>query len=170
MGPRLHVEERRLAMTFSVLMLCFLIGCVAGLRSMMAPAIVCAGAYLGWLHLGGTSLGLLNNRVALSVFTVLAVLELIADKLPQAPPRIATMGLIARMATGALSGGAIAVSARTSLLVGGALGLIGGIVGAYAGYYIRRGLVSQTKVPDFVIAVVEDLLAISGGLFVVSRL
>jgi len=157
-------------MAFSVLMLCFLIGCVAGLRSLMAPAIVCAGAYLGWLHLGGTSLALLNNRVVLSVFTLLAILELIADKLPQAPPRIATMGLIARMAMGALSGGAIAVSARTSLLLGAVLGLIGGIVGAYAGYYIRRGLVAQTKVPDYVIAVVEDLLAISGGLFVVSRL
>ena len=157
-------------MAFSVLILCFLIGCVAGLRSMMAPAIVCAGAYLGWLHLGGTSLALLNNRVALSLFTLLAILELFLDKLPQAPPRIAAVGLSARMATGALSGGAIAVSARTSLLLGAVLGLIGGIVGAYAGYYIRRGLVTQTKLPDFVIAVVEDLLTISGGLFVVSRL
>jgi uncharacterized membrane protein len=157
-------------MAFSVLMLCFLIGCVAGLRSLMAPAIVCAGAYLGWLHLGGTPLGLLNNRVALSIFTLLAILELIADKLPQAPPRIATTGLIARMAMGALSGAAIAASARTSLLLGAVLGLIGGLVGAYAGYYIRHGLVVQTKVPDFVIAVVEDLLTISGGLFVVSRL
>lgn len=157
-------------MAFSVLMLCFLIGCVAGLRSMMAPAIVCAGAYLGWLHLGGTSLALLNNRVVLSVFTLLAILELFVDKLPQTPPRIAPTGLIARMATGALSGAAIAVSARTSLLLGAVLGLIGGIVGAYVGYYIRRGLVAQTKLPDFVIAVVEDLLTISGGLFVVSRM
>ena len=49
-------------------------------------------------------------------------------------------------------------------------GIIGAVVTAYAGYYIRRGLVLQTHVPDFVVAVIEDLLAISGGLYLVSRL
>ena len=157
-------------MAFSVLVLCFLIGCVAGLRSMMAPAIVCAGAYLGWLHPGGTPLAFMNSRVTLSLFTLLAILELIVDKLPQTPARTAPMGLIARIVTGGLSGAVLAVSGGGSLAVGAVLGVIGAVVGAYAGYYVRNGLVAQMKAPDFVIAVVEDLLTISGGLFVVSRM
>ena len=157
-------------MVFTVLLLCFLIGCVAGLRSMMAPAIVCAAAYLQWVHLEGTPLGFMTSRVTLSVFTFLAICELIMDKLPQTPPRTAPMGLIARAITGGLSGAALAVSGGKSMAVGLLLGLIGGVAGAFAGYEIRKGLVTQMNLPDFVVAVVEDLLAISGGLFVTSRM
>jgi len=157
-------------MVFTVLLLCFLIGCVAGLRSMMAPAIVCAAAYLRWVHLDGTPLGWMNTMAALSVFTLFAIGELIYDKLPQAPARTAAAGLIARAVMGGLSGGALALSGGYRLAAGVLLGAIGGIVGAFAGYYIRRGLVQQTHLPDFVVAVVEDLLAISGGLFICSRM
>jgi uncharacterized membrane protein len=161
-----------LPMSFSVLMLCFLIGCVAGLRSMMAPAIVCAGAYMGWLKLVDTPLRFLTYRWVMSVLVLLAILELISDKLPKTPARTAPVGLCARAVTGAFSGAAVALGAQAgvSALVGAVLGLIGGIASTYAGYYIRRELVSQMKLPDFVVAVVEDLLTISGGLFVVSRL
>lgn len=159
-------------MAFSVVLLCFLIGCVAGLRSMMAPAIVCAGAYLGWLKLSDTALRFLTYRWVMSLFVLFAILELIVDKLPQTPPRIAPAGLGARAVMGAFSGAAVAIGSQTgtSGTVGAILGLIGGVAGAYAGYHIRRGLVTQMKLPDFVVAVVEDLLTISGGLFLVSRL
>ncbi|WP_260703240.1 DUF4126 family protein [Edaphobacter flagellatus] len=157
-------------MVFPVLLLCFLIGCVAGLRSMMAPAIVCAAAYLRWIHLDGTPLSFLNTMPALCLFTLFAIGELIADKLPKTPARTAPIGLIARIVTGGLSGAALALSAGKSTLAGIMLGAAGGIAGAFAGYYIRHGLVTQTKLPDFVVAVVEDLLAISGGLFLVSRM
>jgi uncharacterized membrane protein len=157
-------------MAFPVLLLCFLIGCVAGLRSMMAPAIVCAAAYLQWVHLEGTPLSFMTSRVTLSVFTFLAISELIVDKLPQTPARTSAMGLIARAVMGGLSGAALAVSGGKSLMAGALLGAAGGVGGAFAGYEIRRGLVTQMKLPDFVVAVVEDLLAISGGLFVVSRM
>ena len=157
-------------MSFPVLFLCFLMGCVAGLRSMMAPAIICAAAYLQWVHLEGTPLAFMTSKVTLSLFTFLAICELIMDKLPQTPSRTSAMGLTARAVTGALSGGALAVSGGQSLAVGALLGLVGGVGGAFAGYQIRHGLVTQMNLPDFVVAVVEDLLAISGGLFVASRM
>jgi uncharacterized membrane protein len=157
-------------MAFPVLLLCFLIGCVAGLRSLMAPAIVCAAAYLQWVHLEGTPLGFMTSKVTLSLFTFLAICELIMDKLPQTPSRTAPMGLIARVVTGGLSGAALAVSGGKGLLAGVLLGAAGGVAGAFGGYRLRHGLVTQMNVPDFVVAVVEDLLAISGGLFVVSRM
>jgi len=157
-------------MNFPVLFLCFLIGCVAGLRSMMAPAIVCAAAYLQWVHLEGTPLAFMTNRLTLWIFTFLAISELIVDKLPQTPARTAPMGLIARALTGGLCGAALAVSGGRALMAGALLGAAGGVASAFAGYEIRRGLVMQMKLPDFVVAVVEDLLTISGGLFVVSRM
>lgn len=157
-------------MVFPVFVLCFLIGCVAGLRSMMAPAILCAAAYLRWIHLDGTPLAFLTHPVTLSIFTLLAICELVADKLPKTPSRTAPVGLIARAITGGLCGAALAASGGKNLVAGALIGLVGGIIGAFAGYHIRRGLVAQMNVPDFVIAVVEDLLAISGGLFVASRM
>lgn len=157
-------------MTFSVVALCFLIGCVAGLRSLTAPAVICWAAHLGWLHLDGTPLAFLGHPATLFLFTLLALGELVADKLPKTPARTATVGLIARILMGGLCGAALAVSAGGSLAVGALLGVVGGVFSAFAGYYIRRGLVIQTKLPDFVVALVEDLLTISGGLFVVSRM
>jgi uncharacterized membrane protein len=157
-------------MAFPILILCFLIGCGAGLRSMMAPAIVCAAAYLRWIHLENTPLQWMNSMAALSIFTLLAIGELIVDKLPQTPSRTAPIGLAARAVTGALSGAALALSAGRTGAAGALLGAAGGVAGAYAGYYIRHGLVVQTKLPDFVVAVVEDLLAISGGLYICSRM
>lgn len=157
-------------MAYSVLLLCFLIGCVAGLRSMMAPAIVCAAAYLRWIHLEDTPLRWMDTIGALSLFTLFAIGELIVDKLPQTPSRTAPIGLIARVVTGALSGAALALSGNVSGIHGAALGAVGGVAGAFAGYSIRHGLVTHTHLPDFVVAVVEDLLAISGGLYVCSRM
>jgi uncharacterized membrane protein len=39
-----------------VLLLAFLIGVIAGLRSLTAPAVVAYGAHKGWLNLTGTRL------------------------------------------------------------------------------------------------------------------
>lgn len=157
-------------MVFSVLVLCFLIGCVAGLRSMTAPAIVCAAAYLRWIHPEGTPLAFMASAAALWVFAILAVGELIVDKLPNTPARTAPMGLIARAITGGLCGATLAASSNKSIALGAVLGAVGGIVGAYAGYNIRHGIVVHMNMPDIVIAVIEDLLTITGGLFVVARI
>jgi len=157
-------------MFFSVLMLCFLIGCVAGLRSMTAPAIVCAAAYLRWIHLDGTPLSFMASAAVLTLFAIFAIGELIVDKLPRTPARTAPMGLIARAVTGGLCGASLAAGSDKSIGVGALLGAVGGVVGAFAGYHIRHGLVVHMNVPDIVIAVIEDLLAITGGLYVVARI
>lgn len=79
------------------------------------------------------------------VFTVLAVVELIADQFPSTPARTRVMGLSARIVTGALTG-------------------------VFGGYYARVGLVRSLRVPDVVIAIPEDAIALGLGLFLVSRL
>ena len=54
--------------------------------------------------------------------------------------------------------------------VGGGLGVVGAIVGTYGGYFARTGAVKALHVPDFVIALVEDAVAIVGGFLLMSQL
>jgi|ERR1700680_2735839 len=153
-----------------VLLLCFLLGFVTGLRSLIAPAAVCWAAHLGWLNFAGTSLAFIDRPALLIVFTLLAIVELIADKLPRVPARTDPPGLIARIVLGCLCGFALATSAGGNLLVAAIVGIIGALVGTFAGYNIRQALVVQAHLPDLGVALAEDLIAIGGSLLIVSHL
>jgi uncharacterized membrane protein len=152
-----------------VLLLAFSIGVVAGLRSLTAPAVLAWAAHKNWLNLQSTPLAFMGSITALVIFVVLAIGELIADQLPNTPSRTKPPGLIARIILGGLSGAAVAAAGTQSLGIGGILGAAGGIVGAFGGYQVRTRLVRALKVPDFVIACLEDAIAIGSGLFIVSR-
>lgn len=111
----------------------------------------------------------MGSTAAVVAFVLLAIIELIADQLPNTPSRTKAPGLIARIILGGLSGAAVAAAGAQSMAVGGLLGVAGGVAGAFGGYQVRTRLVRALKVPDFVIACFEDAIAIGGGLFVVSR-
>jgi len=152
-----------------VLLLAFLIGVVAGLRSLTAPAVVAWAAHRNWLNLQGTSLSFMGSTAAVIAFALLAVVELVADQLPNTPSRTKPPGLIARIVLGGLSGAAVAAAGAQSMAVGAVLGAVGGVAGAFGGYQVRMRLVRALQVPDFVIACLEDAVAIGGGFFIVSR-
>jgi uncharacterized membrane protein len=149
--------------------LSFAIGVVAGLRSFTAPAVVAWAARLGWINLHGTPLSFMGSAWAVGVFTILALAELIADKLPKTPSRTAPVGLCARIVTGAVGGACLAVAGGATLWLGALAGALGGIAGAFGGYHARVGLVRALRVPDFAVAIPEDLIAIGVGLFLASR-
>jgi uncharacterized membrane protein len=151
-------------------LLLFLLGFVDGLRSMTAPAIVCWGAYFGWLHFAGTKFAFLDDRATLVVFTAMAIIELVLDKLPSTPSRTAPVGLIARIVFGGTSGLALGAGAGISVPLAGVIAAIGAIAGAFAGYRIRRAVVLRAQVPDLVAAIAEDVIAIAGGLLIVSHI
>jgi uncharacterized membrane protein len=155
--------------TTFVLVLAFAIGIVSGMRSLTAPALAAWAAHRNWLNLAGSRLAFMGSTAAVAIFTVLAIAELIADKLPSTPSRTAPPGLIARFICGALSGACVGVSAGQAPTMGAILGAAGGLAGAFAGYQWRTGLVKALKVPDIVIALLEDAIAIGAGLFIVSR-
>jgi uncharacterized membrane protein len=150
-----------------VLVLAFGIGIVAGLRSLTAPAIVAWSAHVGWLHLHGSPLAFIGSTTAVAIFSLLATGELVADKLPMVPKRTALAPLMARVVTGGLCGACLCAAAGKSLLAGALLGGIGGIVGAFLGFSIRRRL--DLHIKDLVVAVCEDVVAIGLALFLVSR-
>lgn len=147
----------------------FGIGFVAGLRSFTAPAVVAWSAHLRWISLQASPLAFMASKWAVIVFSVLAVIELVLDQLPNTPPRTGAVGLSARIITGALTGACIAVASFNTLWVGALCGAIGAIVGAFGGYKVRTGLVRVLRVPDFVIAIPEDVVAIALGLYFGSR-
>jgi uncharacterized membrane protein len=145
------------------------IGFVAGLRSLTAPAVVAWAAHLGWLDLSGSHVAFMASTAAAVVFSLLAVGELIADKVPGVPRRTDIAPVVARICTGALCGACLAAAANRPLLAACVLGGLGGVIGAFAGYEIRRRLVSQFQYRDFHVALCEDLIAIALACFVVSR-
>src|SRR6185436_16074983 len=150
------------------LLLAFLIGLFAGLRSLTPPAAVAWAVYLGWLTLA-RPLSLVGSLPAVIILSVLAITEIMFDKLPNTPNRTAPPGLIGRIVTGGFTGACVSLGGGRSAFGGAGLGLIGGIVGCFSGYHARARLVTSVSTPEFFIALIEDLIAIGGSLFIVSR-
>ena len=150
------------------LLFAFLIGLFAGLRAMTPPAAVAWAVHLGWLRVA-RPLAFVGSLPAVIILSVLATAELFIDKLPSTPNRTAPLGLIARIVTGGFAGACVSVGGGKSAYVGAGLGVLGGIVGCFGGYHARAWVVRSLRQPDFNIAMIEDLIAIGGGLFIVSR-
>ncbi|MFS8146293.1 DUF4126 family protein [Rhizobium sp. BR 249] len=148
------------------LLLALLIGVVSGLRTMTAPAAVAWGAALGWFDVSQTPLAFMGYRWTPWIFTVLAVIELIADQLPSTPSRKVPMQFAARIVSGALSGAAI--GAASSLLFGGLVaGVIGAVIGTYGGAAVR-GRLAASFGRDLPAALIEDAVAVVGAVLIVG--
>lgn len=145
------------------------VGFTAGLRSLTPPAVVTWAVHLGWLNLSNSPLAFMGSIIAVVTFSLLAIFELIGDLRPSTPKRTAPVPLVARIVTGALCGACLCAATNQSLIIGAILGGAGGIIGAFAGYQIRRKLVAALNVKDSFIAVLEDLVAIGLACFFVSR-
>jgi uncharacterized membrane protein len=148
--------------------LAFLMGIVAGLRSMTPPAAVAWCARLGWLHLEGTPLAFLGSTAAAYVLTGFMLAELVADKLPRTPSRTRPGPFLARLVTGGLAGAALTAGVGSSLALGALLGALGAVAGTLGGYKARTGLVRALRVPDYVIALAEDAVAVGGAYLILA--
>jgi uncharacterized membrane protein len=142
-----------------------LIGGVAGLRALTAPAAVSWAAQIGWLRLGDTHLAFLGYRWTPWVLTALALVELVSDQLPSTPSRTVPMQFGARILTGALSGAAIGASSGL-LIVGGIAGIIGAVLGTLGGRAARARLADAFG-KDIPAALIEDTVAILAAIFIV---
>ena len=151
-----------------VYLLALLIGIVAGLRAMAAPALVSWAAHIGWLDLSGSWLGFLANAWVRWILTVLAIVELVTDQLPSTPSRTVPVQFGARIATGALSGAA--VGAAGGSMVGGLLaGIAGAVIGTVGGRALRARLAAVFG-SDRPAAFIEDAVAIGGALLIGAAL
>ena len=138
------------------------LGAVAGLRAMMAPALL---SYAAATRHDKTGLG--HGFLASPIISVASALlsagELVADKLPTTPNRTETVGLAARIVSGATVGGLICAADKKSVATGAALGALAAVAAAYAGQETRRAISRETGIPSPLLGGVEDAIAFGIG-------
>lgn len=152
-----------------ILFFAFGIGVVAGLRTLTAPAAVAWAAHLGWLPLQGCPFAFMATTWSATLFSALAIGEFIGDLLPGTPKRTAPAPLAARLLSGAFCGAALSIAANQSWSIGAILGGFGAVAGAFAGYELRKRLVTGLRIKDMFVAIPEDLVALGFAWFFVSR-
>jgi len=148
-----------------IYLLCLIIGVTAGLRAATPIAAISIGAWLGWIDLSATWAGFLGNIIAVIVLVMIAALELVGDKLPQARSRKLPPSFIGRVVSGALAGALLGLPSGDWIvgLVAGALGAVGGTLG---GFEARRWLAARLG-RDLPAALIEDAVAVIVALLVV---
>lgn len=151
----------------AVILVVFGLGFLSGLRAFTPIALVSWLAIWGWMPLAGSPFWFIGTEVFATAIVIFAVLELVGDKLPKTPARVQPMPLLARIATGGLSGAAVDFSAGSGWVFGVLLGAIGSLAGAFTGYHLRRAIVQRLRVRDFIVALLEDFVTVGGTLFLV---
>jgi uncharacterized membrane protein len=111
----------------------------------------------------------MESTVALATLSLFAVGELVADLFPSIPRRTAPLPLLARILSGGFCGACLGLSAHQSWPVGAALSAAGAVIGAFAGYEIRRRLVVKFNIADRFVALFEDLFALTLAWLCLSR-
>ncbi|WP_052732428.1 DUF4126 family protein [Hymenobacter terrenus] len=143
---------------------------LAGMRSMSAPAFV--SHYLARqppAGLAGSALRFLHKPGTAGVLKALAAGEVVADKLPMTPNRIAPPALLGRLLSGALVGAAWYKSRHGSALGGGLLGGLVAVGATFVSYALRTGISERSGVPVALVGVGEDALVVASGAMLLSR-
>ncbi|WP_437580544.1 DUF4126 family protein [Sorangium sp. So ce887] len=148
------------------------LGMVTGMRSMLGVRLLAASARRGAFDgQRGSFWRTLRSPGAQRALSVLAGGELLMDKLPSAPSRLARGPLGARLLIGALLGAAVGTQSPernmrfAGAVVGAAAAAIGALVGNRARVWLDRG----TRIPAPVAAVVEDAIAFGLGALAARR-
>lgn len=136
-----------------------LLGIVAGLRTFTPLAVVSWAARTGNLAVSNSPMAFMGYRYTPIVLTVLAVVELILDKLPSTGSRKKPGPFAARIVSGALCGAAVGATQQL-LLPGLALGAVGAILGTLGGAAIRAKMAAAFG-RDLPAALIEDSAAIA---------
>jgi uncharacterized membrane protein len=142
----------------SFLLSAFVVGVACGLRALVGLAVVSWEARSQQLPLQGTWLAFLGFRATPFITSLLAIGELVTDKLPKTPSRLVPPQFAARVTMGALTGAAIG-AAHGHLLIGALPGILGSVVGTLAGSKARAAA-ARLFGRDLPAALLEDVMAI----------
>ncbi|QJU59463.1 DUF4126 domain-containing protein [Sphingomonas sp. AP4-R1] len=148
------------------LTLALLIGIIAGLRAMMAPAAVALATRFHAWPIGDSWLAFMGYRFTPWIFAVAAAGELVTDQLPSTPSRKVPPQFGARIVMGALAGGTIG-AAHGALAAAAAAGILGAVIGTLGGAAVR-GSMARTFGSDRPAALIEDVVAIAGAYLIVT--
>ena len=110
----------------------------------------------------------MGHWIAVAIFSVLAIVELVTDQLPSTPSRKVPMQFGARLVSGAFTG-AVLGTAGGMLVAGLVAGVIGAVIGTLGGAEVRGRLASAFG-RDLPAGLLEDAVAIIGALLIVFAL
>jgi uncharacterized membrane protein len=144
-----------------------LIGIIAGLRTFMAPAAASWAAKLGWLPVGDSWAAFMGYAYTPYIFSLLALVELVTDQLPQTPSRKVPPQFGARIVSGGFAGAVIG-TAGGSLIGGLVAGIVGAVIGTLGGSELRTRL-GKAFGKDMPAAFIEDAIAIGGAYLIVMH-
>jgi uncharacterized membrane protein len=131
-----------------------LLGAASGLRSQLGVAAVAARS--------GPSLpSMFREPWIRRLLLAAAAVELVVDKLPATPSRLALQGIVPRLALGALAAGLSAQTRQASWLPAATLGASSAAIAAKLGHDVRARLARHA--PDVAVAVAEDALALGAA-------
>jgi uncharacterized membrane protein len=155
---------------FDVYAAAVLLGALAGVRSMAAPAVLGQLSRKGALaDLSGT-LAFVRSPLFLPASGLLALGEAAADKLPLMPNRTAAGPLLGRALTGGISGAVVCSAKKRPPLIGALMGAAAAVAAAYGAYALRRQATHNLNLPDFAVALAEDAIVGGLGVALTSRL
>src|SRR3954465_11753135 len=120
-----------------VIVLALLIGVIAGLRALTAPAVVAWGAFLGWIDVDGKGSQWVAPPITVTVLTIFLLVELVTDQLPKTPSRKTAPQFATRLIMGAFAGAVIRSAFFPTFPATGA-GIVGAVLGTMAGAAARR--------------------------------
>jgi uncharacterized membrane protein len=140
------------------------IGIIAGMRSASAPAIACYMLSKNKSdELTNSPLKFMKSESLANVLKVLAIGELIVDKLPSTPPRIKPAGVLARVISGSLSAAAISKAKGSSAIAAAILGSTAAFASTFFFYFLRKRTGEKLKIYDQILGTLEDVLVIGIG-------
>ena len=148
-----------------VIVLALLIGVIAGLRAMTAPAVVAWGAFLGWIDVDGKWSEWVAHPITVTVLTIFLLVELVTDQLPKTPSRKTTPQFATRLIMGAFAGAVIGSAFFHTFSSMGA-GIVGAVLGTMSGAAARERFASARDGQDRPGAILEDVVAVGGGFLI----
>ena len=113
--------------------------------------------------LEGTPFAALGSQRVSTALQLLEIGEMIADKTPVIPSRTSLVPLLGRAASGAVVGAALFASAGERWAMGGVLGAVSAMAGAYAAERLRMQITQGLGVPNVLAGLLEDGIVLFGG-------
>jgi uncharacterized membrane protein len=142
------------------------LGAIAGSRALAAPAALSRAVSDGRIDgLEDTPFAAIGSRGVSTALWIMEIGEFVVDKLPLAPSRTSLSPLLGRMASGAFVGAALFASQGRRTVTGGVLGATSALASAYAGERLRMQISKLTGLPDPVVALLEDSIAVLGSAY-----
>jgi uncharacterized membrane protein/uncharacterized protein (UPF0548 family) len=135
------------------------LGVLAGMRSMSAPTLVSRRLSQAPGPRTDPLAEALSKPWVPKVLGVLALGELVADKLPKTPARVKFLPMAGRVLTGVLAAASsVSGQKRSVMALAGVLGGAAAVASTWAFYSLRKVATTRFKVPKVAAAFTEDAL------------